>query len=412
MMSQSEKADNRPDRGTCCLADGRRVQYSLKTREGVQHYFVVFANPNPRGYRLEKTTKETNKKRANVAAAQIIKEAYTPKVVDQNVTWETAIAKIKQKMESQNLRPRSIEDYADMLNRFREVSPKSLGPIDVTAEQAAHFKDVRSTEVAAVTLAGNLNKLSVIWQKWLKDECKLVTSNPWEGIEKPKVDEPQPRYIETAEREAFFKWLMNRWGGWRLPVLFFEVASHTGRRILQITSLPADCLKDGRLVFEADITKVRKGDVACVPENIYEELLGLAGPGYLWERFSEQLGAIYRKRKKRGYTMEFLPVRFKRWLQSQITIYNKANENRSDFRSFTTHNFRDTAMTNAWDAEVPIDKAAIAFCCNAATMRKHYIHKDKVAISDDVFARIQARKQSLENHIPRDGEDSAANVNE
>ena len=84
--------------------------------------------------------------------------------------------------------------------------------------------------------------------------------------------------------------------------------------------------------------------------------------------------------------------------------------NKPGFRAFTAHNFRDTAMTNAWDADVPIDKAAIAFGCNAGTMKKHYIRKDNVAIGDDVFAKIQARQQKLGNQALPGGEDPASTV--
>ena len=53
---------------------------------------------------------------------------------------------------------------------------------------------------------------------------------------------------------------------------------------------------------------------------------------------------------------------------------------------------RDTAMTQAWDADIPVDKAAIAFGCNVETMKKHYIRKDRLAEADAVFARIQEQK--------------------
>lgn len=46
-------------------------------------------------------------------------------------------------------------------------------------------------------------------------------------------------------------------------------------------------------------------------------------------------------------------------------------------------------MTRAWDADIPIDKASIAFGCNAETMKKHYIRKERMAITDAVFAQIQ-----------------------
>jgi len=58
------------------------------------------------------------------------------------------------------------------------------------------------------------------------------------------------------------------------------------------------------------------------------------------------------------------------------------------FVAFTAHNFRDTAMTTAWDADVPIDKAAVAFDCNTQTMKKHYIQMEQLQIADEVYGRI------------------------
>jgi hypothetical protein len=75
-------------------------------------------------------------------------------------------------------------------------------------------------------------------------------------------------------------------------------------------------------------------------------------------------------------------------LQDEVREYNRENEGKPGFRRFTAHNFRDTAMTRAWDCDIDLDKAAIAFGCNRETMKKHYIRKDQLAIADAVFEQV------------------------
>jgi hypothetical protein len=399
--NDSGKTAPKSEGGTCVLSDGRRVKYTLKVRDDGPNYFVVFRNPACSGYRLERSTGESSKKRAHEAAAQVIAEAYLPQSPLQNMAWDEAIEKIKEQWKAQNLRPRTIDDYLAMIKCFRLAFPESRGPHDVTPEHASRFKILRSHETGSpVTVGGNLNKLSVIWEKWLKKKCKIVNVNPWEDIEKPKEDEPVPRYIEPAEEQGFFDWLLNRWDGWRLPVLFFTVKGLVGRRILQLASLPKDCLSKGRIVFHPETCKGRRIEHACVPPAIFKELKAQAGSRYLWERYSEQLASIYRKRKRRAYVKDFTPSRFKRWLQDEVTTYNNTLSDDPGYVPFTAHNFRDTAMTKAWDADIPPDKAAIAFGCHSETMKKHYIRKDKLAIADDVFARMQAKPGTTEETAP------------
>lgn len=373
----------------CVLADGRRVQFLLQRRAGRDPYYNVRFVGNE-GQRVERSTKCASLKRARDAAVLLIEEEYSPKVSIDSVRWDDAIEKIKAAMRAHNLRDRSVQDYEETVGVLREMFPASQGPADFTEPLAKQFKLRRQQEgKSAYTVANDLNTLSVVWHKWLMRECGLVSTNPWEFVEKPKVDEIQPRYIEEREKQAFFDWLTERWGRWRLPVLFFEVKSLVGRRLLQLCSLPATALQDGRLVFESQTNKGRRMEYARVPEAIYRELQALGGPSFLWERFSEQLAAIYRSRKLRGYVKEFTPVRLKRWLQNEVSEFCKAHEGQPGFRSFTAHNFRDTAMTKAWDQDIPIDKAAIALGCHPETMKKHYIRKDRVAIADQVLGQIQ-----------------------
>ena len=121
--------------------------------------------------------------------------------------------------------------------------------------------------------------------------------------------------------------------------------------------------------------------------------VGLAGPTYIWERYPEELNAIYRKRGKRKYArcQEFRPERLKRFLQNEIIEYNRLNNGKPGFVPFTAHNFRDTAMTKAWDADIDLDRAAIAYGCNRETMKKHYIRKDALVTADAVFEKIHGK---------------------
>jgi hypothetical protein len=310
----------------------------------------------------------------------VIRESYFPAAPPVEATaWDDAVAKMVERMKAQNLRPRAIADYEAMVKTFRKVMPKIGSPAQVTPDDAQAFKVARSKKVEAATVAGNLNKLSVIWNKWWREECHLVATNPWADVEHPKLDEPQPRYIEAAEQERFFAWLSDRYNGWRLPVLFFEVKALVGRRLLQLASLPSDCLKDGRIVFESRSCKGRRMEYALLPPKIYEELRRLAGPRYLWGRHTEELRAIHRRQGHAHHAkclQPFAPERFAAWLQDAVDAFNDAHADEPGYRRFTPHNFRDTAMTRAWDADVPIDKAAIAFGCHGETMKKHYVRKN------------------------------------
>ena len=375
---------------TFTLLDGRRVRYAIKKRSGEPNYFVVFRSMD--GCRMERSTKENSQKRAHEAACQIIQEELSPKVQTSNVTWDETVEKMLVLMKAQNLRPATIQDYRYMVQTVRRVLPWTKGPADVTVEFAKEFKVQRLQKVQVDTVHWNIHKLTVLWNKWFMNECGILSENPWEEVEKPKLDEPQPRYIEDHEAQAFYEWLLARWDGWRLPVLFFRVKGMIGRRIHQLCSLPSGCLRDGRLVFESETCKGRKMEWARVPEAIYEELQGIVGPAWLWESHVSGLRAFniaHHNLQSARNVKEFSPERFMWWLQFEVTEYNRTLKNTPGFRKFTAHNFRDTAMTRAWDANISVDKAAIALGCHPETMKKHYVVKDRMAIADEVLSQIQ-----------------------
>jgi hypothetical protein len=53
-------------------------------------------------------------------------------------------------------------------------------------------------------------------------------------------------------------------------------------------------------------------------------------------------------------------------------------------------------MTRAWDADIDLDRAALAYGCNRETMKKHYIRKEALVTADDVFDRIHGHESNGE----------------
>src|SRR5262249_52185898 len=178
-----------------------------------------------------------------------------------------------------------------------------------------------------------------IWRRWFIQELGYVAANPWEGVTSPKVDRLTPRALTAEEVRAFFAWLGQRWQGWRLPVLFFEVKSFVGNRILELCSLTTEQLQEGRIVFPADETKGRKERRAVLPPEVYAELKALAGPAHVWERFPAQLRGRLQAlgRPHHKVLPEFSPARLKGWLQDEIDDYCKAHP---EVQRFSAHAFR------------------------------------------------------------------------
>lgn len=258
---------------------------------------------------------------------------------------------------------------------------------------ARRYKILRIEKgLSAHTVAGNLNKLSVIWRKWFVEECGVVTDNPWEKIEHPKTDKLRPRIIGGVEHALFLEWLAGRWEGWRLPVLLLQVKASIGCRLLELCSVESDKLREGRLVFESESCKGRKARQSKLPPALYEELRSLAGKTHLWERFPQDLRSIYRRRGQTRPAMaveDFAPARLMRWIQKEKDEFLAAFKDDPRVRPFKLHNFRGTAMSRAKQAGATYDQASIAFGCHPETMRKHYLQLDESAISDAVLDLIQ-----------------------
>lgn len=80
------------------------------------------------------------------------------------------------------------------------------------------------------------------------------------------------RYVRKGDISAFFAWLEECYPGWDMLRLFFSVKAVTACRLDDICSLHSDHLRDGRLVFTADITKNRSERYAILPADLYVAL--------------------------------------------------------------------------------------------------------------------------------------------
>ena len=164
---------------------------------------------------------------------------------------------------------------------------------------AQKFKVVRlEAKRSPRTVAGNLDNLNIVYAHWWCGVCKVLDKNPFADVEPPRQEKRPPRLIEPTEFDKFLKWFAAKYGKWRLPVLLLEVKSLTGCRIGELASTSTASLKDGRLCFEAVTTKGRKQRSVRLPPVLYEEVRKLAGPHFVFERFSAQLRSLHLKRGK------------------------------------------------------------------------------------------------------------------
>jgi hypothetical protein len=134
-----------------------------------------------------------------------------------------------------------------------------------------------------------------------------------------------------------------------------------------------------------------------VPAAIYEELRSIAGAEFVFESFPAQLRRVYlargRNRWAKMVATDYQPMRLKKWLEREKQQYLKENPN---VKKFKLHNLRGTAMSQAKEAGIHFEDAAIAFGCNPNTMRKHYLAFDEVAVTDRVMDAIQGNGNGVE----------------
>jgi integrase len=159
---------------------------------------------------------------------------------------------------------------------------------------------------------------------------------------------------------------------------------------MDLCALKSVQLRDGRLVFPADLTKGRKERAVPLPGDLYASLDAVKGETWLWQSYPVGLKAVL---KAKGFPThqlnpEFSPRRLYFWAETLFADYRTAFPDRP---VLTSHMFRKRAFTRAWDAGIDPRRAAIAIGCNVDTMMQHYVGLDEQRVTDDVFAELNAQ---------------------
>ena len=145
------------------------------------------------------------------------------------------------------------------------------------------------------TVEGNIGNLSIVFGHWFRDTLKIVSIDPFADVEPPKYDKKPPRIITAEESEAIFDWLQEDLG---LAVSVALPGGQGGHRLpnRRAGSAVTAGLKDGRISFVSESTKGRKERACRLPPALFAELQAIAGPTYVFERFSEELREVHLKR--------------------------------------------------------------------------------------------------------------------
>jgi integrase len=286
------------------LPSGDRVRYSFFRRDDSEYHYVRFKDVD--GKYAKRCTNEAVKHRAIGEAHRIVLEAY--RVIaptSDTITWDHAKETLSKEMTADGKRPRTIGGYLETLDKLISMFPLAKGPADVTARMAGDFKvrygsagktsrkkgegGVEGEARAAKSLDSRVRTLKAVFSWFAR--LKIVDENPFEGVEQPTMDRPVVKYVTRANIGSFFAWLEQRYPGWAMPRLFFSVKALSGCRLRDVCSLRSKQLREGRLVFEADLTKNRSERYVVLPEDVFAALDAYKGDRWLWERYPAELKA-------------------------------------------------------------------------------------------------------------------------
>jgi integrase len=380
------------------LSTGERVRYTLQRRDLSDIYFAYFRGADHR--RLERSTGAAKKPDAIEAAHRLILEEYLQVApAAERMDWAAARAKLAEAMSADGKRPITIKGYLETLDKLTAMFPRARGPADITDRMAGDFK----VKYAAGTFVRRLNagedapayrrKLKSLDSRirtlkavfaWFKS-LRLVDENPFEHVSAPELDRHEVKFVRTGDVSAFYGWLGERFPGWAMPKLFFTVKAMTACRLDDLCRLRSEQLRDGRLMFPADVTKNRCERYAPLPDDVYEDLDAYKGEEYLWERYPAELIAV---NKRKGFPTHrqkpgFDPRRLYLWVVQIMQAYQ--NQTGSDLSS---HDFRKAAFTRAAERDIHPKRAAVAFDVTPETMLRYYTATEKKKTADEVLGGL------------------------
>jgi len=100
----------------------------------------------------------------------------------------------------------------------------------------------------------------------------------------------------------------------------------TGCRLADLCSLRSADLEAGRITFLATNTKARRDRVAVLPPDLFARVKALAGPTFLWERYTREIVVYLKLRGVPTHRVnpEFSPTRMNWWAKDEIDDFNKS----------------------------------------------------------------------------------------
>ena len=385
------------------LPNGNRVRFALLERDDADCYYVRFRSPD--GTRVKRSTGKGKKPDAIGEAHQIILEEYGAIAPSsERMDWNEAKEKLREGMEADGKRPKTIAGYLETLDKLIPMFPRAKGPADVSEKMAEDFKTkydkghfIRKRNVPEgekapeyarkkKSLDSRIRTLKAVFG-WFK-RLRLTDANPFEKVEAPEMDRHEVKYVKEKDVEDFFAWLGERYPEWNMPRLFFTVKAVTGCRLDDLCSMRSTQLQDGRLVFSADTTKNRSERYAILPDDLYKELEAYQGDTYLWERYPTEL---IEANKKLGYPThrqnpDFSTKRLYLWVVQLMQGYQSATG-----CDLSSHDFRRAAFTRAAEEDIHPKRAAVAFDVTPETMMKYYTATEKKQTADAVLGGLAER---------------------
>lgn len=379
------------------LCHGQLVGFSVKRFAHSETLFACFHSKD--GRRLQRNTNQSRIGQAIEAARLLIEKEYEPvKAEIDGVTWDKAVERLKARLSRSGNRASTLGYYLKLIRMVRKHC-ESSGPGDITAEMAAEWRDWmmgtpgrRKKLPSAHYVASLVVGMSSLWQRWFVEDLKILTVNPWHGVEPPKADKLPVKYATDELIEHFYAWIAERFGEWPFPKLFLSTKAYSGCRLMDLCGLKSGQLRAGRLVFPADLTKGRKERAVPIPKDVFAALDAFKGKTWLWEKYLPGLKVALKARGVPTHQLnpEFSPQRLYFWVETLFADYRKANADRP---VLTTHMFRKRAFTLAWQAGVDPRRASIAYGCNVDTLMQHYVLMDEQQVTDDVFDQMHESKR-------------------
>lgn len=384
-----------------------RVGYSSKRRG--KFYAVVFNDPD--GHRVQKATQC---RKVDIAfeteAARLIatayRKVYPSTATTKKVTWDDALNEVK--MHPGKARPKTLVAFERAQQTLRELLDgagiETQGPGDITRELAFRFwRLLESTPYkrgnagvermrTAVTLDYYRRSLSALWGKYAEGDRGYVAENVWSAIKPPEKEEAEPEVPTEGEVAQFLGWVSTRYPEWHRLHALLNLKLLSACRTADIVQLKSEQVKDGKLTFKPEQVKTRKGRSVPLPDDLYQQLRGVAGQVWLWEGWHDDCLKYRSSPNNRKLTGGFDPETVQGVLEN---IFREYSDSHPDRRRISPHKFRGYGITTMATVTGSVDLTAQALGVNAQTARKYYLNAARAFDAADAF------KVATEKMLPK-----------